>query len=172
VCGVRQRERWHRHDLLVTHAQGLAARHEQFEPWGQLERLGCQRSRGNQLLGVVEHEQHLSGPQVRQQPLVQRSAPSLGQTKCPGHGRDNERGVFERGKLDERHAVCELGSQVSRHLHRQSCFADASWPGQRHQPHILPLQQGLCLGALLFAIDEPAARHGQGSKPGGNWCLW
>jgi hypothetical protein len=64
------------------------------------------------------------------------------------------------------------GSQVSRHLHGQSRLADASWPGQRHQTHILPLQQGLGLGAFLFAIDEPAARHGQGSKPGGNRCLW
>src|SRR6266516_4606186 len=41
MCGVRQHERGHRHDLLVTHAQGLAARHEQFEPWGQLERLAA-----------------------------------------------------------------------------------------------------------------------------------
>src|SRR5205085_7027383 len=28
VCGVRQRERWHRQELLVTHAQGLTAGHE------------------------------------------------------------------------------------------------------------------------------------------------
>ena len=165
VCGVRQRERWHRHDLLVTHAQGLAARHEQFEPRGQLERLGCQRSRGNQLLDVVEHEQHLSGPQVLQQPLVHRSAPALGHTKRSGHGRDNERGVFERGQRDERDAVCELRGEIGSHLHRQSCFADTAWPGQRHQTHILPLQQGLGLCALLFAIDEPPARHGQRGQP-------
>jgi len=139
VCGVRQRERWHRHDLLVTHAQGLAARHEQFEPWGQLERLGCQRSRGNQLLDVVEHEQHLSGPQVFQQPLVHRSATALGHTKRSGHGRDNERGVFERGQRDERDAVCELRDEIGSHLHRQSCFADTAWPGQRDQTHILLL---------------------------------
>ena len=120
------------------------------------------------MLDVVEHEQHLSGPQVFQQPLVHRSALALGHTKRSGHGRDNERGVFERGKLDERDAVCELRDEIGSYLHRHPRLADASWPGQRHQTHILPLQQGLCLCALLFAINEPAARHGQRGQPSRN----
>ena len=166
VCGVRQRERRHRHDLLVTHAQGLAARHEQFEPRGQLEVLGCQRSRGNQLLGVVEHEQHVSRLQVLQQPLVQRVVPRLGHPKRSGHGRHHERRVFERGQRDERDTVCELGARDRQLPARPpaSCrrlLARSASPDP-HPP--AAAEACACARSCSRSMSRPA-RHGQGGQP-------
>ena len=96
------RSRWQckrqdRNHPLVAYPQWLATRHEQCEPWGGVEQPGRQGGGGKQLLGVVQQQEELSGPQICQQAVTDRLAVRLGHSERPGHGQLHEFWVFERG---------------------------------------------------------------------------
>src|SRR6266516_3327291 len=83
VLRVWQLQRQDRNHPLVADPQWLSTRHEQFEPWSGVEQLGRQRGGSKQLLGVVQQQEELSGPQILQQTLTERLAVRLGHPERP-----------------------------------------------------------------------------------------
>ena len=108
-----------------------------------------------QLLEVVEHEQHLAAAEHGGQPFA------LGRAELLGDLGDHAGGVVERGQLDELRAVGEARRRAVGELEREVRLADAAWPGQREQPHVGVGEQ---LGGgqeVLVAAEQRRRRHGQ-----------
>src|SRR5215471_17870316 len=128
-----------RHNLLIAYPQRLSARREHSESRCKLQDLCHLRCSREELFKVIEHQQQVPLSQVLYEALFCGLARKLREMQGLDYRWDDQIGVFERGQGDEGDAICELGSQVSRHLHRHPCLADPTWPGQGHQTHVLTL---------------------------------
>ena len=137
-----------RRSRLVTRiASSVAAAQQQ---------LGELRTRIEQMLGVVQHQQQLPRSEPFGHRLHEVLARLLRDAEGFRHGLGNERRVAQRGQLDEPDAIRILVEHRARHLQRQPRLAAAAGTGERQQSR--GGQPSLDLRDLLVAADE--ARQG------------
>lgn len=93
----------------------------------------CQRRRGgDDVLAIVEDQQHLLVPEMREQ----RRQGIVGLRRQAQHQQDrgdHEIGIAERGKVDEMRGVGESLEQVVRDRHRNGGLADAARADDRDE---------------------------------------
>ena len=80
------------------------------------------------------------------------------------HRRPYERGLAQRLEGDEGDAVGKVRGEVGCHCQGQAGLAYSAGPGQCHQRHVLPPQQGTDRREDDLAVDERGARCRQGSR--------
>ena len=141
ACGIGQRQRLDRKLVLPAHMQRRPAGHQHLQPATRRQQLGHHRGRGQQVLEVVEQQQHLPAAQMRGERLEQRLAAHLGDPQRPRDGGRNQGGIAQRGQGHDEDPVGVGATEVLGHVQGQTRLADPARAGQREQPHRLRLQQ-------------------------------
>ena len=150
---VAQRQRRHPPDRLTRHAERFAARGEQRQ-------LGaCADERGGdpgafveQVLAVVEHDEHPAVGSEAQHDVDGGHARKVGQTQRADHRAGDDVGVGDRREVDVEDPPVELGPDPAREFDGQPGLADSARPGQRHQA--VRAQRRAHLGELGGPADE------------------
>ena len=143
------------HDLLAVDPEGLPAGSEDGERRsGPDERLGDARDRFQQVLAVVEDEQHPAVGDEGSQGLQRRGAGPDGEAQRRGdRSRDTRHGSgFDRGQGHEEHAVRELRLGRVRHLRGQPRLAAPHRADHRDEP--VRAEAPAHVGPLVRAADE------------------
>jgi hypothetical protein len=147
--------------LLLTEVQGRAGGRQHGHVTQRVQDRADLGGTGQQLLDVVEDEQHPPTGQL----LGQSPQPGLAgvgpdrQRERPGHLVGNERRVVHCGEGHERHAVGEVRRRLSRRADSEPGLAHSARSREGHQPVVL--DQPRQLGHLPAATDEARSRHGQ-----------
>jgi hypothetical protein len=105
-----------------------------------------------QMLAVVQDQQNLPRLQMRAQQLSRRRASSFGHAERLCDRSRDQRGITDRGKFGEPHAITISVDDLGGGLHRQPGLADTARAGDRDQP--LPRKEPLDLDHLTLAPDE------------------
>ena len=131
----RHRQRLDRVIPLSAESQQGAARGEDRDVGAhgeELIELGC---RAGHLLEVVEHQQRRGRREVLDQGVERRARAFDRRTHRRGNSGQHERGIRDRRERDELRAASGFGERGA-DCDREPGLADASWPGQRDQPHV------------------------------------
>ena len=132
VC-VRDRERLDDHDGLARRARRHSRRDDEAQFRAAIEESSDVGDRGDEMLGVVEHEQRRAfpdsrGDRVRRQLFTGHVEPS-----GRSDGRVHEVSVRQRGELDVDDGPPERVGEPFCDLDGEPCLADARRTGDRHQ---------------------------------------
>ena len=144
--------------------QPYPGRDDQLDPRRLLQDIGQHGCRLDNLLKVVQHQQHgLFAEQVEQ--LRFRLCPALeNQPQGVGDCRNEQICRLDGRELHQVHTVGKGAQDLIRYVQRQACLADPAGAGQRDQPaRRLVQEQSLELGDLGQAVDKGRARRGQGA---------
>ncbi len=156
--GNRQRRHGERH--FPTQVERLAARREDLRLGpGMEERVRELRACLQQVLAIVENDQHLPVPYEPRQRFADGTSGLLLHPHYGCDGLRHESRIGERCELDQPHAVREIVHQPPSDLQRQPRLADAADTGERHQP-VLREQLRNVLD-LALAADERRQGLGQ-----------
>ncbi len=132
---VGQRQRRHPPGHLTGNPDGLPAGGKQSEAAGSAEQREDQLRNGvEQMLTIVEHDEHLATGDEPQQRVHRRAARLVRQAKCAGHRNRHRVWVGDRCQIDPPDTAVVLACDLARDLHRQPGLANPAGPGQGHQP--------------------------------------
>jgi hypothetical protein len=149
-------QRRHQPGRLPGRAQRLAARGEHREPGaGAQQRVRDLRARRDEVLAVVEHEQHAPRADGAGRPGEGRLAVALGHGQRGRHLMGEERRVAQGGQVGPGDALGRAARRAGRasgRLARQPRLAAAAGAGERHEPR--RAQQARELVDLPAASDE------------------
>ena len=140
----RRTTRWPRRPATATApARSLRPAHRSAHGWSpapsdpgrrRAARTTSAARRVEQVLAVVQHQQHLPVADEPQQRVHRRAARLVGQAERAG-GRDRHHvGIGDRRQIDVPDAVAEFGGDLGRDLHRQPGLARPAGTGQGDQP--------------------------------------
>jgi hypothetical protein len=104
------------------------------------------------MLAVVEHDQHVLGPQEVDEAVLDRSPQLLGDAERGGHGLDQGIGNPDRRQLAEPATIAMRGRDGGRGLQREPGLADTAHAGQRHDAALLQSLDGR--SKLAFTAHE------------------
>ena len=130
---VRQAERWNRVLLLAGDAQRAAAARQHGEVRRRRQQIRDRGSGGDDLLEVVEDEQHAAIRDVLRQPLGSAAAGPVCEAQLLGDRGGDELGLGDRRELDEEHAVGMVVQRSGRNLQAESRLAGAARAGEGQQ---------------------------------------
>ena len=140
----RQRQRMHRIALLAGHVQRLAAGREQAHVRRRAQDGVRQFGRGlDQVLAVVEDDQHAPRLQVRADRLQQRAVGLRLHAHHLCRLGDHVRVVAQRRQVEEPDAVRKLVHQFRGDLQRQPGLAEAAHAEQRQQARLVQIRLDL-----------------------------
>ena len=150
---VGHRERRYAVGLLPRHPQGrMAAGQERHGGTGAQQGLRQAGAGRQQVLAVVEHQQHPLGPQTLRQGLGGRLPGLLPQPQGGGDRPRHQGRVRQRLKLRKPRPVGIVLAHLRGRLQGQPRLAAAAAPGQRDQP-VVP-EQALDGRKLALPADE------------------
>ncbi len=165
ACARRQREPLQRQQPLAVRAKPRArrradaqARRARDQPLDQARQLG-------QMLGVVEHQQHLARREVvadQRQRLLLRPGREL---QFGGQARDDLRDVLQIVERDPVRAVGKARLQPAQRTLGEAALADAARPGDGEQAAVVAReqrQQGL---EIVLAAEQPVLRGLRRQRP-------
>ena len=157
----RQRERRHRHELLATDPQPLAARHEERQPRALPDQLRSVVGGRHHLFEVVEHEEHPARPEVRRERFAQVAIARNREARRLGDRDEDGSRLARVRKVDEEDAVVVVLEGVRGRLDSQPRLADPARSGQRHEPTCVAAKQA---SQLLELGRAPHQRRRGGRK--------
>ena len=157
--GQCERERYKL--LLGTQVQYLAARNQQLHPGACFQQCRQVGSSRDDLLKVVQHQQHPPLVQRACQECESRQGARLAQSQRLCQGRQHQLRVIQRGQGDELHALRERLDKLRRHLQRQAGFAHPCAPRQGEQVYLGTLEQRAHCPHLLLSPDQGGGRYGK-----------
>ncbi len=143
-------------DVLARHVEDHPGRDDDDHARRRGEEPDQLGRRRSQVLDVVEQQELLATAQRGRQ-RRQRVGAGI-EVERPRDRRQDERGVTERGQLDERRAVSERALDRACELECQPALAAAASAGQREQPDGRSTEQLAQLGELALAADERVRR--------------
>ena len=150
-------QRRHAEGVLAGEAQRLAAGGQDREIGAVAEQAIREPARRvEEVLAVVEDEEHAPAPQRRHQHVEGRAPRRVVHAQDRGHRGHQEDRIGERRELDEPGAAGEIAREIGRHLHGQPRLPDAARPGERDQPGRADARGDLA--QLLDAADERRER--------------
>ncbi len=154
--GVVGRQRLQGIQRLVGDPQRRPARHHDPEPWTARHELGNIGRCGDDLLEVVQHEEHL--PVADERDDAVRDRPFLGLLHVERSAESREEAVRfgHVGEPDEGGPVGELGKEPPAELGHEARLAHAAGPGDRHDA--VPAREVGELGQLMFAAEQGRPR--------------
>ena len=154
VGGGRRPERLHGTHLLARQAERRPARHQEPHRGRHPLESGDRGRRGEEVLEVVENEEHVTAAQMPCECRLDGLARPVGDAECPRHANEHEVGVAQGREVDEEDTVAEVREELGRRLDGEPCLAGPTCPGQRHEPDVGPAQQLAELADLALPADE------------------
>ncbi len=142
--------------------EGLAAGRQHAHAWAALfESLNEVGTHLDEVLAVVQHEQHLTARQVGHERVEQRSIRPLAHAE---HRRDrlrHQQWVRQRGKFHQPDAVLERADEAGGDPESEPSLAAAADAGQGDEVPITTEHQGAQVSNLPIASDEGRGVGGQ-----------
>ncbi len=155
-CGQRSQQ-----DLVLgAHPERRPAGRHDDEVGAARHQVGQGGGRPGELLEVVEHEEHPQAPQVADQGVEGVGVGELWQAEGCGDPRDDECRLPDGGEVDGHRAGGERRPLPGEQLEGEPGLADASRPGDRHQPMAV-CDQCAQLVDLGVAADQRCHRAGE-----------
>ena len=147
--------------MLARKREALAARHTQARPVDRCEVRHRVRHSRQEVLGIVDHHQHVAPAQALPQHGRRDLSAGTGDLQRLSDRRENQRGILQRRERDPPDAVSELVRGVGRGLQREPRLAYPARPRQRHKTHILTAKQGRHSLEIVTAPEKRCRRHRQ-----------
>ena len=158
--GRRDRERWHPVDVLRRYAKRFATGRQYIDARAVLqERLRHGRGSSEQVLAVVEKDQHRSIAQRVDETLERRPPRLFSDAQHRRDGRRDAGGIADRRKLDQPYAVARPVRHLGGEPAREPRLAAASGTDQCDQPG--RGEECAELGQLSVPADEARQLLGQ-----------
>jgi hypothetical protein len=139
--------------LLARDAQRGAAGHEQLAARRRGEQPAQLGGGGEDLLEVVDHEQHLLAGEQLGGGLERAVAAVLEGAQRLGEGGDDALGVADRRERDEAAAVFEARCGASGELEGEARLPDPARAREREQADVGVGEQGARRGEILLAAQ-------------------
>src|SRR5215471_15694095 len=133
---IRDRQRWDGKLLFPLDMEHRTAGHADGEMRATGQQVGHVWSCRQDLLEVVEYEQHVFVLQEGFEESHKRQCPVLFDFERLSDGGNDQVGVADRSQLDERDAIGKVVEELSGDLQNQAGFADTASPGEGHQTHL------------------------------------
>ena len=163
VAGNRQRR--DRRDPLTGDGQTFPTRREDSRSAGARQAVEHQRGgRRDQVLAIVEHDEHRTGGEEVGQRVLDRLAGLQLHAEDAAHRLGDHGRIRDPGELDEPRAVPVPGRDLGRDLQREPGLPDPSDPGERDQPRLL--QSGDDPFDVVAASDEAGRLDRQVGREG------
>jgi hypothetical protein len=159
--GRRQRERWHGHGVLAGNAQDGSARDEGCEGRAGGQEVDDQRPRVEDVLEVVQDQQHPTLPQRLADAPLDRPPAGLPDVERSGDGRTDQGRIADRGEGHEPDAVGEGIGHFLGDAERESGLADAAGTGEGQQANVGATHQVGDRGDFPLPTDEAGERDRQ-----------
>jgi hypothetical protein len=168
VCGISRRtqsQRRHRVLMLARNVQRGSARREHLETRGRSEKFANHGGGGQQMLEIVEDEEHL---------LLGQVSPDRGFEGLPGYFAQAQRLRHRRWhefsrrycrKLYEEESVFELVDQIARRMKCEPRLARATRPRERYEPNSFRAQERGQLREFMLAADQRGRLNRQIGRP-------
>ena len=134
-----------------------------LRPGGRVQEPVHRRSRVDDPLEVVQHQQEIPVPEVGGQRVEEIRARLLPHAQGRGDVRGNQGGIRHRAQVDHVHAVVEPVDLLGGDPQRQAGLANAARPGEGDEPGAG--EQLADLGDLARASDERGSRWRQVRPP-------
>ena len=132
---VGQRQRRHPPTHLATNPDRLTARRHKAHRRAAAQQGNNQRGTCvQQMLTVVQHQQHPTVADKPQQRVHRGAARLVGQAQRADHRDRHDIGIGDRRQIDQPHPAGESTGDLGRQLHRQARFTDTACAGERHEP--------------------------------------
>ena len=147
-------------DLLARELQPLAARDDELRPAEVAERRDRAGGVREQVLGVVEQQEHPLAAEHLREHVLDRPAGLLDHVERLRRVPEHERRVAQRGERDPPDAVVEAVRGLGRGLEREPGLAGAAGAGEREQADAVPEPLDH-LVQLPRAAEELRRRHGE-----------
>ena len=168
-AGIGSLERRHRILALRRQPQRRAARGQDPETRGSGEQVADEGRGREDLLEVVQHEQHAALAEVLDHAFGQVPLALADVERLRDRGHEQLR-VRDRREADEQGAVAELGLERVRDRESQPRLARPSGTGERDEPRALVAEKRADRGELEPAADQRRGGHRQRpSRPGGRF---
>jgi hypothetical protein len=142
--------------VFSRQVQGHAARGQDPEAGGRVQQSVHRRSRVDDLLEVVQHQEEITVPEVGGQRVEDIRARLLPHAQGRGDVRGNQGRVRHRAQVDHVHAVLDPVHLLGGDPQRQARLASAARPGEGEEPGAA--EQLADLGDLALASDERRSR--------------
>ena len=153
----RDRQRTHRDHPLSRQAEPLAARRQHAQRRrGRQQPLGQRRGRGEDVLAVVEHQQHPARTAVADQRLGDGRVALFANAEARRDGARDTLGFRHRRQVDEPDAVREGGRHALGELDREPRLAAPPDAGQGDEPGFA--EPFLQLREIVLAAHEACER--------------
>lgn len=154
-----QRHRGNRKLLLRRDPQSRPAGDQDLELGRRCQQLGNERRRREQVLEVVQDQQHLLAGKVALHGFGHRGQALLLQPQGLRHRGGHQLGIPDRRQEDDVDAVVEAVQELAARLDRQAALAGPSGAG--HGDQAVVVERLLQVPQLRPAADERADREGQ-----------
>ncbi len=119
-----------------------------------LQQVGYYRRGIEDLLEVIEHDQHVTAGQAPAEG-VDRLLPALpDEAERRGDDLRHQPGIGDRRQVDERDAVCPVRPAALGHGQRQPRLADPPGTSEDDQAAVLPLQQPVDLTDITVPAHQ------------------
>ena len=147
--------------MLTGQRKALAARHAQARAVDRAELCDRLGDTGQEMLGVVDHDQDAPAGEALGQRRCDRIASGTADLQGLRDGREHQSGILERRKRYPPDAVGEAVGGAGRGLQRQPRLPDPAGTGQGDEPHILAGEQLSNGSERVLPPEERRGRHGQ-----------
>ena len=132
--GRRDRQRPHPDDRLAAESEGLPARGDQPQRRCLPEqRVGEHGARVEEVLAVVEDDEHLAGRDVVDQPGDRPAAGFVAKAERRHDRLRHELRITHAGKLDQPRTIGDAAGEVARDAEGEAGLADAPGPDEGHE---------------------------------------
>ena len=148
-----------RQPALAGQVEPLARGDQQCDSWGaRLDRLQlC--SRRQQVLEIIQHQQHFLIAQIIQELRQGVLAPVKSETDGIGDSRRQKLGGSHARQGDKERSMPPQPGLLDACLDGQAGLADATWAGEGEQMAAWIIQRRLHLGQFNLAPDQRRGRH-------------
>ena len=164
---VGRRQRGHAEKRLAGNPERLAAAGQNAQlRVGMQQRVGQLGACVDQVLAIIQYQQHILIAQVRGERGEQRPAGLLTHTQHGGDCLRNERRIGQWRQLDQPDSIREPRVHRRRQLQRQAGLAGAAWPSERQQAGVS--KRGGNRRQLVCAADEAGQLCRQVVRHGGD----
>ena len=132
---VGQRQRRHPPAHLAGHPDRLTTgRHQRHRRAAAQQGNGERRGRVEQMLTVVQHQQHSTVTDETGERVHRGAARLIGQAQRADHRDRHDIGIGDRRQIHVPHRVAELAGHLGGDLRRQPCFTHTAGAGQGDEP--------------------------------------
>src|SRR5579864_1684840 len=152
--------------MLPSQPQWGTTGDQQLQAWTGLQDIRELRGGWKDLLEVVEEQQGLLGRKMFLEEIDKRAVACFTNAQRLGDRRGDQRGIRDRGEIDEECSVGESLGGVAGDFHGEPCLSRSRWSSERQEPCVRLPEPPPNHRQLTGAADQWARLCGKASHAG------